>query len=55
MRNGKGWWKRFCKFWKSINKREEPSDRIEEIQNVTDPEEKSEFETHGFMSDYCLP
>ena len=37
MRNGKrGWWKRFCKFWESINKREDPSDRMEEVQSVTD-------------------
>ena len=44
MRNGKGgWWKKFCKFWESINKREEPSDWIEEIQSVTDSDEESEF------------
>ena len=44
MRNGKGgWWKRFCKFWESINKREEPSDQMEEIQSVTDSDEESEL------------
>lgn len=44
MRNGKGGWlKRFCKFWESINKREEPSDQMEEIQSVTDSDEESEF------------
>ena len=44
MRNGKGgWWKKFCKFWESINKREEPSDQMEEIQSVTDSDEESEF------------
>lgn len=44
MRNEKeGWWKRFCKFWESINKREEPSDWMEEIQGVTDSDEESEF------------
>ncbi len=44
MRNGKGgWWKRFCKFWESINKREEPSDRMEEIQSLIVSDEESEF------------
>ena len=44
MRNEKGgWWKRFCKFWESINKREEPSDQMEEIQSVTDSDEESEL------------
>ena len=44
MRNGKGGRrKRFCKFWESINKREEPSDQMEEIQSVTDSDEESEF------------
>ena len=44
MRNGKGgWWKRFCKFWESINKREEASDQMEEIQSVTDSDEESEL------------
>ena len=44
MRNGKGGWlKRFCKFWESINKREEPSDQMEEIQSVTDSDEESEL------------
>ena len=44
MRNGKGgWWKRFCKFWESINKREEPSDRMEEIQSLFVSDEESEF------------
>lgn len=42
MRNEKGgWWKRFCKFWESINKREEPPNRMEEVQSVTDPDEES--------------
>lgn len=44
MRNGKrGWWKRFCKFWESINKREDPSDWMEEVQSVTDSDEESEY------------
>lgn len=44
MRNGKGgWWKRVCKFWEFINKREEPSDQMEEIQSVTDSDEESEL------------
>ena len=44
MRNEKGgWWKRFCKFWESINKREEPSDQMEESQSVTDSDEESEL------------
>ena len=44
MRNGKGgWWKRFCKFWESINKREDPSDRMEEIQSLIVSDEESEF------------
>lgn len=44
MKNGKeGWWKKFCKFWESINKREEPSDQMEEIQSVTDSDEESEL------------
>ena len=44
MRNGKGgWWKRFCKFGESINKREEPLDQMEEIKSVTDSDEESEL------------
>ncbi len=44
MRNGKGgWWKRFCRFWESVNKREEPSERMEEVQSATDSDEESEF------------
>lgn len=44
MKNGKGGWrKRFCKLWESINKREEPSDQMEEIQSVTDSDEESEL------------
>ena len=35
MRNG-GWWKKFCGFRESINKREEPSVWMEEVQSVTD-------------------
>ena len=44
MKNGKeGWWKRFCGFWKSKKKGKEPSDRMEEVQSVTNSDEESEF------------
>ena len=55
MRNGKGeWWKRFCKFWESVNKREEPSDRMEEVQSVTDPDEKSKL-VYFFINEFSVP
>lgn len=44
MRNGKGrWWKRFCRFQESKKKGKEPSNRMEEVQSVTDPDEESEL------------
>ena len=55
MRNGKGeWWKRFCKFWESVNKREEPSDRMEEVQSITDPDEKSKL-VYFFIYEFSVP
>ena len=44
MKNGKeGWWKRFCGFQESKKKGKEPSDRMEEVQSVTDSDEESEL------------
>ena len=44
MKNGKeGWWKRFCGFQESKKKGKEPSDRMEEVQSVTNSDEESEF------------
>ena len=44
MKNGKeGWWKRFCGFQKSKKKGKEPSNRMDEISSLTDPDEKSEY------------
>ena len=44
MRNGKGkGWKRFCGFQESKKKGKEPSNRMDEISNLTDSEEKSEY------------
>ena len=44
MKRGKGRWrKRFCRFQKSKKKGKEPSNRMDEISNLTDSEEKSEY------------